>query len=750
MSSARPRASIAIRRAANFLAVVAVGALACGASDPLEEVRRLQNAGNYAATIEPLRELIEERPDDPEVHYRYGAALVSTGRGDVAVWPLRKAMGFTEWRRDAGLLLATGMLGSGDYDGAVEVCGELLELDPDDVDALRLRAGARAASRRNYEGALEDANRALELDPDDTNALVPRTVALLALERVEEAAAALEELDARFRDDSLEVAGSPLLCVALATFAREKGEIELADERFDGCLEAFPGDAAVLNQALPHYEQTGRPERAIEALEAALKLLPTAHAYRANLALRLRGAGREDEALELLRAATELSAPADVAEAWASLAGFLVDGGQFDEGAAAYERALEVLSDPPPQLLFSYGDALALAERYDEALAVADRMELPAHRELVRGLVHLERGDPAAALEHLEEGLLLWPDNAVARYYAAVAAERTGDFGLAIEHYRYAIRADQEATDAALRLARIHLAAGDEAEAIAALGRSPTSGPMRLEAGLLQLELASRRGQLRPPPALVRLFSERDLWGRAAAARARGIYARRGAAGAVAFLNQAGRLDLTDPRDVAALEVLLDWLAESNAAGKGLERVEEAVAAHPQEAVFHALQGRALAAAAADPEAVRAAYERALAIDAAEPHALGGLARLEAQAGEAERAVSLYERALEAEPDDRELVLPLSELLIVQGQRDAAEARLEALLREQPWDASAALALARLRLERGTADARTLELARRAVHFRGGPEAEALVERVGAAAPALRSGGAKPALSPPR
>ena len=96
-------------------------------------------------------------------------------------------------------------------------------------------------------------------------------------------------------------------------------------------------------------------------------------------------------------------------------------------------------------------------------------------------------------------------------------------------------------------------------------------------------------------------------------------------------------------------------------------------------------------------------------------------------------------------------MLPLSELLIVQGHRDAAEARLEALLREQPWDASAALALARLRLERGTADARTLELARRAVRFRGGPEAEALLERVGAAAkqPAVRSGGAKVGLSPP-
>jgi hypothetical protein len=64
------------------------------------------------------------------------------------------------------------------------------------------------------------------------------------------------------------------------------------------------------------------------------------------------------------------------------------------------------------------------------------------------------------------------------------------------------------------------------------------------------------------------------------------------------------------------------------------------------------------------------------------------------------------------------------------GRSDQAEQRLEALLAERPYDAAAARALAELRLARGVKDDRTVELARRAVVFQGGPEAEALLERI--------------------
>ena len=101
----------------------------------------------------------------------------------------------------------------GAYDDAIEVLGRIIERNPEDIQAL-LRAPTRASSRRDYEGALADADRVLELDPEDDEALMPRTVALLALERVDEAHAAIDDLEALYRDESLGLHGSAALCVA--------------------------------------------------------------------------------------------------------------------------------------------------------------------------------------------------------------------------------------------------------------------------------------------------------------------------------------------------------------------------------------------------------------------------------------------------------------------------------------------------------------------------------------------------------
>ena len=59
---------------------VAVCVLACG-FDPearLEEIRRQQELGEFAATIGPLRELLQATPDDPELNHLYGVALLGT------------------------------------------------------------------------------------------------------------------------------------------------------------------------------------------------------------------------------------------------------------------------------------------------------------------------------------------------------------------------------------------------------------------------------------------------------------------------------------------------------------------------------------------------------------------------------------------------------------------------------------------------------------------------------------------------
>src|SRR5262250_467168 len=83
-ASARPR--VALLR---LLLVVAIGA-ACS-RDPLAEIRELQEQGSFAATVEPLRRLVDADPTRAEAHLLLGVALLRTGEAGLAVWPLRRA-----------------------------------------------------------------------------------------------------------------------------------------------------------------------------------------------------------------------------------------------------------------------------------------------------------------------------------------------------------------------------------------------------------------------------------------------------------------------------------------------------------------------------------------------------------------------------------------------------------------------------------------------------------------------------------
>jgi tetratricopeptide (TPR) repeat protein len=705
--------------------------LACGRSDPLERVKQAQDVrGDFKSTIEPLRELIDKRPDDPEVHYRYAIALEQTGDRYLAIWPLKRAMEYPGWLKKAGLPLVALLISSGAHGEAIAVCDRILEAEPDDVPTLLARATGRMLSRRDYKGSLADAERVLELDPENTDALVPRTVALLALNRIEEASTAIEKLEALYRDDSLGLHGNATLCAARATFAKEKGDAIAAAERFESCVKDFPIEPLIISGAVEFFDGIERPERSNEILSQALEQSAGSYELRSTLALRLVAQGKDDEAEALLRKGTERPTPGEAAEAWAGLGSFLVDRDRLDDALAAFEKARALDSSRSPQLTLAYADALVLAGRYDDALAIADKMDLPAHQAMTRARVALAQGKPGEALRLYENGMRLWPNNAVARYYAGVAAEQLGAFDRAVEYYRYAMRIDDSETDAYLRLARLHAAAGRDREALDSLQFSPGGRPDEVAAALLQTRLLARQGKAGATPGYVRaLLKQPALLGAGVAAMGEGVRERSGAEAALKAM-RAVKIDLQDPLHVEALAAIVEDLAATGKAKQALGLVDAGLRAHPDAAEFHALRGRALVLSGGQVVAARAAFERALELDAKSARALLGLARLEVAAGASDQALALFDRARAADPESSAPVREAAAVLVALGRRGDAETKLSDLLRDQPTDGEAARSLAELRLARGTNDERTLDLARRAVAFGGGAEAKALLERV--------------------
>jgi tetratricopeptide (TPR) repeat protein len=704
---------------------------ACSGGDALEEARSLQAQGRYEASLEPLAELLDSDAN-PEALFLYGLALSETNRSSQALWSLRQAMQSPEWLTPAGLLLAQNATRSGNNDHAIEVLTDILEVHPDHIGALELRAYAYVHTRRYFAEALEDTERILAIDPGALRVRNVQAAALLGLDRIEEAGAIIAELEQQALgpggaedDGGHPFSGNPdlagLYCVSQAAFADAKGDGVAAAAAFDACLEQYPADASVLKAAVEFFDARGEGDKALKALEVALEASGDTRAVRIPYVLRLQAAGRDEDAEAVLRAATEKAR----ARPWADLAGFLLERG--DEGPAleAYERAAELEDGRDPSIAFSYAEALVAAGRLDEAEAVAEGLA-DAHRHLLVGRIHLERKDYASALASLSEGVRLWPNSAAARLYAAIAAERMGDFERAIEEYRYSIRSGPAETDARLRLAQLHASEGDYAAAYSILLHGgPSRAPHDFESVLLLTELSARLGmRARPiPQAFLRDPGKRALL---VVAMARGVRAGHGSRLAVEAV-RSHQLDLLDPAYAPALVSLTSDLVKLGEAERAVGLNREAIKKHPNSAVLHEALGKTLRDTGAT-EAARNAFERALELDSDRVGALVGLAGLDLEADALESAQRRYERAVKAEADSVEAGLGRAEVLRGLGRIPESEQALEELLEQQPYAGSAALRLAQSRAERRAEDTtRTLALARAAERFNAGPEASTLV-----------------------
>ncbi len=718
----------ALRKAAT-LSLLFMLCVACGDEDPVAEIHARHAVAAYAETLDPLRELLKERPQDPELNYLYGVALARTGQPGLAIWALRRARESEKWADEAGLELAADALAARNYRVAEEAATEVLERKPDDLEALRIRAEARLEDKQDVEGALADFDRILALAPEDFGARMSRFATLLALERAEDAEAALDDLEKHAIEDGVPEGERAQLCAARAVFAGERREIEKATEGFEACLSEFPTVHFVIEEAVRFFDESGQTSRATEVLQAALELAPESTSYRRQLAERLRTQDRSAEARDLLLEGTRLASEQAVADSWTALAEHHANLDELPEAVDAFEHAAALVGPLSQQQILAYADLLAAAEMNERALEVAKDLEADSYRQLIRARVLLNEHRPSEALALYQDALKLWPDNAIARYYAARAAEQAGDFEASVEQYRQSIRADTAATDAGLRLARMLVAEGDAEEALSALSQHLKTHPGDPDGTLFAIELAGRGGDRNQALLLYSQVPPSSLRALAAAKLAAATAVRDGPAAAVAFLRADRLLDFTDSRDVEALRSFVVHSLKTAGAASARKALEAASSLRPDDSKLLEIRGLVLENGGKLDEA-EAAYRRALEIDPNNPHAVDSLGRLTAESGRSEEALSLLcDSPVKRVPAELEPSLRCSEQLLALGRPAKAIEALESALREFPWSAPVAMTLARLYLDQKDPDSAE-RLARRAVRFGGGRKANELLEAI--------------------
>lgn len=727
----------------------------------LAEIRGLINTGRIQETIDRCIELIESGNRQGELLFIYGRALAIAGRPGRARWSLDAAMEDPIWIISAAHQLAQDNYQATNYDVVLDVLDRLAANRPDpetkDLFAMTLRGRAYLGTRQNYDEALEIFDEILEIQPDHEEALRLKGVALLGLKRSDEAWEIIKQGRDNASDTALALDATDreaYWCGIQVTFNREAGKLAEAEEILEACLVDHPTSSGLIQEASDLYGAQGRYDEIVKAMRSAHETAPDNAEFRQALVLQLRALGRSAEAEEVLRNAIEITPDELAGEPWVALAGFLVDAGRLHEGLDAYEKAMSLLGGTlPPELLFSYAEALIQAERYDEANAIVEKTPIEVHRPMIRGRVAYEQAQYELARKELEEAAKLWPGNAPIRYYLARTAEGLGDFGTAIEEYRQSMRSDSKLTEPKERLARLHLAEGRVRHAMSILRFSGTeaTGTPSPESRLIEIEIQAMLGV---EPDLSRLVPDpkrpiNEIRRLAVEGFSRGVRTRSGPEAVVEALDVLADSVELENKDILLGERIRHLLLLERA-GEAQKMARAAVQERPRSDSARLWLARALAAA--DPDTQEA---QELLVTVRSESSIGAEARttlgeLVLHGGDAATAEKLFREALQIDPKISVAMRGLAEALVALDRKSEAENRLKVYLAEHgPYDGAAALQLGQL-LEGTTPSSDSdndprIKLAKRAVRFGAGqPAIDFLVQLDPSIVPPARPTGVGP------
>jgi tetratricopeptide (TPR) repeat protein len=371
-----------------------------------------------------------------------------------------------------------------DWSGAREAFTEALALHGDDVDLMR-NLGELSYAQGDYGSARDWMARVLAVRPNPTDRELLVQILLMNGER-ERAVAELRVLRAEVRTPTEERRVLSTLGQTLADEGRPReatdayraalklgpsGELHLKLGR----LLAETGKEKEALEQMELAERLGLPENlrrssleeratlysslgsygeSIPPLEEALRLEPGDAFAKRSLAIAYSETGRVDDAVALDQALL-VDSPND-AELLAALGHLQMKRGSYSEAATLFERASGNAGGEDSLLLASWGEALFLAKRSDDAIRVdlrlLDASDLTGERRgetLERlGYAYIARGEDRNAALYLERAIDSGRDRGRIRQDHGLVLYRLGRFRDALEEFFLAL--DREKTDASL------------------------------------------------------------------------------------------------------------------------------------------------------------------------------------------------------------------------------------------------------------------------------------------------------------
>ena len=240
----------------------------------------------------------------------------------------------------------------------------IAKIDPQATEFYRLfDLATEMGKKAQYQQAIAVWNQALELSPEDAKAHNSLGVALAATGRTADALA-------QYRNAMALEPDYPDSYSNLGILSAQAGDLDRAIPLLQKALALSPWDAKAYSNLANALAAAGRIEESISYSKKALELSPDDPEANANLGVGLARSGRLDEAIERFEKA--LAGAPDSAEIHANLAGALMEKGRRDEALPHFQKALE--SDPDSlEWNSTVGRLLAAARRFSEAVPYMER-----------------------------------------------------------------------------------------------------------------------------------------------------------------------------------------------------------------------------------------------------------------------------------------------------------------------------------------------------------------------------------------
>jgi len=417
-----------------------------------------EDRGDEAEAI--LRGILDANPDDEDRRIEFARFLASQEGPDAATAALE---GFVTELPDSGKLkLALGRMYElqGKQTEAYAIFEQVAETEPTSQVGLAARNRMIAIKVRNNE--LDEAKQMvadiLEIEPDNTEALVVRAAFNFSERNYN---AAIVDLRTVLRSD--EQSTRALLLLARSHVGA--GNAELAHDAYRRLIETEPNHPTASNELADLLARTGDAEEAAEVLRRKLELAPDDQRSASNLVEALLLQGDTEAAEEEVRNLMELEDTTGLAEF--QLGRVMQAKSSSDEAIAAYKRALSK-NPESAQALQSLIGALVQSGREAEAVTYLQQHieEHPAQviPHLLLGAIHAREGRREAAKAEFETTIELQPS--ANRAYASLAALYPDDRAERIAIYKRGTTANPNDATLAFLLASEYERGGDFENAI--------------------------------------------------------------------------------------------------------------------------------------------------------------------------------------------------------------------------------------------------------------------------------------------